>query len=195
MKGYFIQYKFIIPKTIKHSSYTYQKLFRALYGYTQAVCKSNGKTYRYHRRGILSTVPYIRKGKNCVVIPEGTISNLLNFFKTGKNPTHYWNAKGDWKAVYYMNEQEIEDNDIVKAVEDLLERTFILPTTKEQENISSEIKNLLQNPASPNADQTYKTTLLTEAETITNSKWFQTCHTKSKKLSEFHSNLSKLKTI
>src|SRR4030042_1173873 len=84
VKGYFIQYKFIIPENMKHSSYTYQKLFRALYGYTQAVFKSNGKTYHYHRAGVLSATPYLRPGKNCVIIPPGKFQHLLDFFKTGR---------------------------------------------------------------------------------------------------------------
>lgn len=63
VRGYFIQYRFILPDSIKHSSYTYQKLFRAIYGYTQAVHKGSGKNYQYHRQGILSNYPFIRPGK------------------------------------------------------------------------------------------------------------------------------------
>src|SRR3989344_9577320 len=125
VKAYFIQYKFLAPETVKHSSYTYQKLFRALYGYTQNVSKSTGKSYKYHRPGVLSLGPYIRPGKNCVVIPQNQLSSLFEFFKTGRNPTHKWVGKGDWKAVYYMNEKEVGVIDLVKPLEDLIDRTFI----------------------------------------------------------------------
>ena len=83
--AYFIQYKFIVPKSLSHSSYTYQKLFRALYGYTQAVYKSSGKTYKYHRKGVLSDVPFLRPTKNTVIIPVSALQKLLNFFNTGEN--------------------------------------------------------------------------------------------------------------
>ena len=34
---------------------------------------------------------------------------MLDFFKTGKNPAHAWKFKGDWKAVYYMNEKDVDE--------------------------------------------------------------------------------------
>src|SRR3989344_3839606 len=123
-KGHFIKYNFIIPETTKHSSYTYQKLFRALYGYTQNVTKSNGKTYKYHRKGILSDIPYIRPGKNCVIIPPKSFAPLETFFKTGKNPTHYWKTKGNWKAVFYFEEKDLEENSVITALKELTERLF-----------------------------------------------------------------------
>ena len=139
LRGYFIQYKFIVPESIKHSSYTYQKLFRALYGYTQNVTKSNGKSYKYHRRGVLSSTPYIRPGKNCVIIPPGTFNSLIDFFKTGKNPSHYWQGKGDWKAVYYMDEKNLTEDDVRAALEEQLDRTYIVTNTGEHKRLIEEI--------------------------------------------------------
>ncbi|GAG48539.1 unnamed protein product, partial [marine sediment metagenome] len=107
--SYFIQYKFILPESVSHSSYSYQKLFRALYGYTQAVNKSSGKNYKYHRQGVLSSYPYLRAGKNCVIIAPDAFQNLISFFKTGRNPAHKWEVKGNWKAVYYMDEKAIPE--------------------------------------------------------------------------------------
>jgi len=124
MKGYFIQYKFIVPESTKHSSYTYQKLFRALYGYTQNVTKSNGKTYHYLRKGILSDFPYIRPGKNCVIIPPKSFNSLDTFFKTGKNPSHYWRVKGDWKAVFYLDEKSLDENQVINAIKNQIKRAF-----------------------------------------------------------------------
>ena len=112
-----VQYKFILPSDIKHSSYTYQKLFRALYGYTQNVSKSSGKTYRYHRPGVLSSFPFTKPGKNLVLIPKSALSALVDFFKTGKTPSHEWHVKGDWKAAYYTDERDISVSDAAQALD------------------------------------------------------------------------------
>ena len=196
LKGYFIQYKFIIPEEIKHSSYTYQKLFRALYGYTQNVTKSNGKTYKYHRKGILSSVPYIRPGKNCVIIPPAIFSSLIDFFKTGRNPSHKWIVKGNWRAVYYMNEKDVALNDIVPAVEELLDRTYILSTAKDHEKIADEIFNLLGlKQKGEKFDLNYKKALVEEAQKIASSEWAAQVLQKSEKLKKFAQALSALKSI
>ena len=141
--GFFIQYKFITPKSTKRSSYTYQKLFRALYGYTQNVTKANGKTYRYRRNGVLSSTAYIRPGKNCVIIPNSAFNSLTTFFKTGKNPTHFWEEKGDWKAVYYMDEKNLKEEDVLKALDDFLDRTFLSKEAGESQSIQTEISGVL----------------------------------------------------
>ncbi len=141
-KGFFVQYKFILPETIKHSHYTYQKLFRAIYGYTQKVCKSNGKSYSYHRKGLLSDTPFIKHGKNCVIIPQDAFPELKNFFQTGKNPTHQWRTKGDWKAVYYLNEKDLTEEQITKAVEDYIDRYYV-PTGGAHEKLELELATFL----------------------------------------------------
>ncbi|MBN1941196.1 MAG: hypothetical protein JW772_03365 [Candidatus Diapherotrites archaeon] len=194
VKGYFIQYKFIIPSEIKHSSYTYQKLFRALYGYTQAVFKSNGKSYRYHRRGVLSDVPYLRPGKNCVITPQGALTKLLDFFKTGKNPAHLWKWKGDWKAVYYMNEKNIEDREATKALEESMERQYVLSASESHENLASEMSVLLQKQPS-GIDKNYAALLSKEAEKLVSLDWFKQLYSKSEKLSNFYNNYKKLKAM
>jgi hypothetical protein len=192
VKGYFIQYKFIIPENIRHSSYTYQKLFRALYGYTQAVFKSNGKNYHYHRKGVLSDVPYIRPGKNCVIAPASSFSKLLDFFKTGKNPAHSWKLKGDWKAVYYMNEKEVDEKAALQALEELLERQYVLNTAQEHETLLNEMNVLLKKEES-SVDKNYASLLSKEAEKIVSSDWFKQLYSKSEKLSDFYSAYKKLK--
>lgn len=184
IKGYFIQYKFIFPESIKHSSYTYQKLFRALYGYTQAVYKSNGRSYQYHRKGVLSGVPYIRPGKNCVIIPPGTFQNLTEFFKTGKNPTHKWQSKGDWKAVYYMNEKDVEEEQVVSSLESLLERTYIPGNAKEPAKLLAELENKVSRS---DVDPVYLNLLISESQKITDSAWFKEVYSKSEKMKKFYS--------
>ncbi len=156
LTGFFIQYKFITSEKVKHSSYAYQKLFRALYGYTQNVTKSNGKTYKYKRKGILSDIPHIRSGKNCVIIPNTAFNNLATFFKTGKNPTHLWQDKGDWKAVYYMDEKNLKEEDVIKALEDLVARSFVSTTNGEHAvvGLSTELTTILSKTQSNNKVET-----------------------------------------
>ena len=190
VRGYFIQYRFILPDSIKHSSYTYQKLFRAIYGYTQAVYKSNGKTYKYHRPGILSQYPYIRPGKNCVIIPPSAFQNLQNFFKTGHNPTHNWTIKGDWKCTYFLNEKDISELEITKAIEDLLSRKYI-EGSEGLVKLESELKKAINNPP----DKNYSSILLTETQKIIDSEWFKDVYQQSKNLSMFYSNYKKIKEM
>jgi hypothetical protein len=188
VRGYFVQYRFILPETVKHSSYTYQKLFRAIYGYTQAVYKSNGKTYKYHRPGILSTFPYIRPGKNCVIVPQKAFQPLQEFFKTGRNPTHNWTVKGDWKCTYFLNEKDVEDKLIVSALEDMVSRKYI-GGTEGLVKVSAEMKRAIEK----GADQSYINSLLVEAKTIVDQDWFREVYSQSKELAEFYENYKKLK--
>jgi len=192
LKGYFIQYKFITPNTTKHSSYSYQKLFRALYGYTQNVTKSNGKTYIYHREGVLSTYPFIRPGKNCVIIPEKALQALLTFFKTGKNPSHYWVEKGDWKAVYYLGERELKEDELVNAINALIDRTYIYTPSKRFERLVDELESLTFKNVK--ADKNYKTALVNKAQLICSSDWCRAISNKSSKLKQLNNILTQLRT-
>ena len=191
MKGYFIQYKFIIPDSVKHSSYTYQKLFRALYGYSQIVSKSNGKTYNYHRAGVLSRTPYIRPGKNCVVIPQHSFQDLINFFKTGKNPGHYWQVKGDWKAVYYMDEKELEHDKITEAMESLLDRSYVLSTDKTHSKLVEEMEAISSSQSQ--VHEGHKKAVLSKAQEIAMMPWFKESQSKSSSLKKFYELYNKLK--
>jgi len=194
LKGYFIQYKFIIPDTLRHSSYTYQKLFRALYGYTQAVFKSSGKTYHYHREGVLSSVPYLRPGKNCVIIPPTAFQRLIEFFKTGKNPAHVWRGKGEWKAVYYMNEKTIDEASALKALEEMVDRRYVVTNTKNYEKLVNELNSEVERVKS-SADPAYLTYLLTELQSIVGNEWFKAVYTRSERLKRLYSNYKKLKGV
>jgi hypothetical protein len=193
VKGYFIQYKFIIPESMQHSSYTYQKLFRALYGYTQAVFKSNGKTYHYHRPGVLSNTPYLRPGKNCVIIPPGNFQKLLEFFKTGRNPTHAWKGKGDWKAVYYMNEKDVNEKNAIAALEDLLARYCISTESGKKEKLASELNTVLEKSKKGSVERGYLSMLLSEAQPIVSNEWFKNLAGHSEKLKSFYADYRKIK--
>lgn len=178
---------------MKHSAYTYQKLFRAIYGYTQTVTKSNGKSYSYHRKGVLSEVPYIKQGKNCVVIPQESFGELKNFFQTGVNPTHRWETKGDWKAVYYLNDKDIEDHHMVKAVENMLDRTYIVSGNSPQK-IEDEIQNAVTlMKKNETLDEATKASMLSQANKVLNHSWFKQHHPKSARLTSFNKNVQELK--
>ncbi len=185
VRGYFIQYKFIIPETTKHSSYEYQKLFRAIYGYTQTVNKSVGKNYKYQRDGILSNFPYVRTGKNCIIIPQSAFQKLTNFFKTGVNPTHHWKVKGNWKAVYYMDEKEVNSNLVVESILSLIERTKV-----------SNKKNIYEDLVFFNTlefqDKKALEPVLVKAQKIVSEDWFKISQNNSPKLKEFKELYDKL---
>ena len=192
LKGYFVQYKFIIPETIKHSSYTYQKLFRALYGYTQNVTKSNGKTYHYHRKGVLSEIPYIRPGKNCVIIPPKSFTTLDNFFKTGRNPTHYWKVKGNWKAVFYLDEKNLEQTQAIEAIKDQIKRAF----QQDYENVPIQDLTTLVDKTKSGEDvpQEKIKLALNEAEKIISNSWFKDVYSRDKTLKKFYEDYRTLKS-
>jgi hypothetical protein len=195
-KSYFIQYKFILPESIKHSTYTYQKLFRAIYGYTQNVTKSNGKTYHYFRKGVLSDTPYYRPGKNSVIITPDAFPKLKQFFATGQNPSHKWVTKGDWKAVYYMDEKELDESKAIQSLEDLLDRTYISSDAAQPQKILSELSTILDatNSSIPNVE-VRKRTIISESQTILSNEWFQQHHPKSKILTEFNEKVKLLKGL
>jgi hypothetical protein len=191
LKGYFIQYKFIIPENVRHSSYTYQKLFRALYGYTQAVFKSNGRVYHYHRPGVLSDIPYIRPGKNCVIIPPWAFQKLIDFFKTGRNPTHQWRGKGEWKAVYYMNEKDVEERKAMDALNALLSRVQVKGPHRGVLTLPEAIQNVVADGGK--ADDDFNSLLLSKAREIVDSAWFKAVYPLSGNLKNFYSLYRTLK--
>ncbi len=168
-----------------HSSYTYQKLFRALYGYSQTVSKSSGKTYKYWRHGVLSKGPYLRPGKNCVVIPPNAFQTLVNFFKTGKNPCHNWSSKGDWKAVYYMDEKDLKESDIAASIEKLLDRTYVLNEFNEHAPLFDELDRISKAPG-PENTKPQKTEIISRAKPIVESDWFKAVYKESPKLKKFY---------
>jgi len=190
VRGYFVQYRFIIPENVKHSSYTYQKLFRAIYGYTQAVCKGSGKVYKYHRPGILSNYPYLRPGKNCVIIPQQAFQTLQEFFKTGHNPTHNWETKGEWKCTYFLNEKDINEADVIKSLEDLLSRKFI-ENIEGLSKLTTEMERAVENESSVE----YKHNLVVEAQKIVDLEWFSQVYLQSLQLNSFYTLFKKLKGI
>ena len=193
-EGYFIQYKFILPAETQHSSYTYQKLFRAIYGYTQKVTKSSGKSYTYYRKGILSDVPYIRPGKNAVIIPKEAFTELISFFNTGKNPSHHWKTKGDWKAVYYMDEKKLEEPVVLKALEGLIDRTHVCIQETQFEKLLPSMRDIIEKTTSgQEIDKARKEISLKAAQNIISKPWLRELKEKPKKITELIELYNKIK--
>lgn len=127
MKGYLIKYRY--KGAQPSSSYQYQRFFRALYGYTQVVTKSNGKTYVYYREGVLTTYPHIREGRNTVTVPENALEPLINFFKTGKNPAHEFEDLSNWTVTYYIEEVSVDESSALRAIYSALNRVMVRTDT------------------------------------------------------------------
>ncbi len=123
MKGFLIKYRY--KGAQPSSSYQYQRFFRALYGYTQVVTKSNGRTYVYYREGVLTTYPYIREGRNTVTVSENALEPLINFFKTGKNPAHEFEDLSNWTVTYYIEEVNVDESSALRAIYSALNRIMV----------------------------------------------------------------------
>jgi hypothetical protein len=196
VKAYYIQYKFILPESIKHSTYTYQKLFRAIYGYTQNVTKSNGKVYHYHRKGVLSDTPYIRPGKNAVIIHPSAFPKFKLFCATGQNPSHNWRSKGDWKAVYYMDEKEIDEPKIIQALEEMLDRTYVVPTEKTPRKLPEELSTILdKHTLNEKIEDSHKLVVLNESQNIVSHEWFRNHYQSSQMLTSFNEKVKLLRGL
>ncbi|MDN5358360.1 MAG: hypothetical protein PWP76_203 [Candidatus Diapherotrites archaeon] len=120
--GYRVMYS--IKWSGKKSAYIYQRFFRAIYGYTQVVVKGNGRRYVYYREGVLTKYPFIKEGKNMVVVPDNALQPLLNFLKTGQNPAHRFSFSANWPELvkYSMEETSVDDHPASMAVLEALGR-------------------------------------------------------------------------
>jgi hypothetical protein len=179
----YIKYKFIFDKNIKHSSYLYQKIFRSIYGYHQNVTKKNNKVYKYFREGVLSNIPYIRPGKNSVILPINYEHKLINFFQTGENPTHKWRTKGNWKVDYNIKDIEIDVKSIADSLENYINNYKIINVDNTKlSNIYEELSNIVDNNIN---NIKYKLFIYKKLKNIVKSQWFE----KSKRFSELLNNL------
>jgi hypothetical protein len=164
-----IKYKFIFNKSITKSSYIYQKVFRSIYGYNQAVYKKNNKKYVYFREGILSFIPYIKSEKNSVIIPSGYEDKLINYFETGINPTHNWRMKGDWNVKYEINNIELDIVNISLGVEKFIKNYNVLSNNFKAYNyIEIELNKIINNNVK---DEKYLSYLIKKLENIFNFEW------------------------
>lgn len=166
-----VKYKIKITGDYNHSDYGYQKIFRAIYGYTQNVTKGNGKTYIYHRPGVLSKTPYIKKGKNEVIVPKDALTPLLDFLKTGENPTHKWHEKGNWQGTYTLYDIDIADQQARKAMERVISNSFVI----DEDGTIKKLSIILEECASGQRKQVpfpLKQSILSEIKKLTSMDWY-----------------------
>lgn len=191
-KAYMVKYKVKMIGEYNHSDYSYQKIFRAIYGYTQNVTKGNGKIYIYHRPGILSKTPYIKKGKNEVIVPKECLTALLDFFKTGENPAHKWAEKGNWNATYTLYDVEVSEQHAKKAIDRVINSTFIVDDDGTVKRILNLLEEMFEQNKMPS--QPLKNTLLNDIKKIQNMEWYLMIIDKTTLIKRFETLVTKFKT-
>jgi len=60
------------------SLYERNKFFRGLFGYRQTVTE-NGKTYRYEKEGLLSTIPTIKVEDSVIILQDDDAETLMEY--------------------------------------------------------------------------------------------------------------------
>ncbi len=191
----YIKYKFIFNNNIKHSSYLYQKVFRSIYGYTQNVTKKDKKTYLYHRIGVLENIPYIRPGKNSVIIPLNTEHSLINFFNIGTTPTHHFREKGDWNINYSIEKIEINDIDIIRTIEKYIDSLVIISIDGNNKKLTDELNKIIEDTEYLyKYKKANKYNLLNKIKQIQEIDWFVKCK-KSERITNFYNTIEKVKNI
>ena len=188
----YIKYKFTFNNNIKHSSYLYQKIFRSIYGYQQNVTKSNKKIYIYKRPGIISNIPHIKPGKNSIILPIGYETNLIEFFNTGKNPTHNWRNKGNWEINYSINRIDIPKESIISELENYIKNYKIINLDNKESTILIESNKILNKEVN---DINYIKNIIKIVNNITSYEWFKETYTYSEFLNNFYSIVLKLNEI
>jgi len=190
IRSVLLKYKFSFIENTKHSSYLYQKVFRSIYGYTQNVTKNNNKVYSYSRNGILSNIPYIKTSKNAVILPLGSEYELIEYFDTGKNPTHNWKTKGDWKVEYTKDFIDVDLDSVTKAIDDLLNHYKIINNENKQVKLIDEIKLIL---LKDNLSPTYISYIYNTMKKIIDLNWFSETNKQPQIISDFYDNYNKFK--
>ena len=103
--------------------------------------------------------------------------------------THYWKEKGDWKAVYYMDEKELTNIDIIKAFSSLLNRKYIR-VNDEYGLLKDQLKIFAK---SENPNEIAIKLLLEEIVPIINNEWFKQVYKESDILNDFYSDYLSIK--
>lgn len=125
-------------------------------------------------------MPFIRPSKNSIIIPVDSFQRLINFFNTGENPAHRWSSKGDWKAVYYLSDKQINEQLAAKAFEKVLDRQWV--------NYDGEkvlLEDFLSKKASAGLDKKSKELLMPICNRITTHDWFLKSYVYSERLTNF----------
>lgn len=192
----YIKYKFIFDNNIKHSSYLYQKVFRSIYGYTQNVTKKDKKTYLYHREGVLENIPFIRPGKNGIVVPINTEHNIINFFNTGKSPTHNFKERGEWSIDYDIQKIEVNEVDIIKATESFINSIVVVSIDGKNTKLFDELNRIINDKEySSKFKKANKDNLINKINNILEIDWLKKTKENSEKIKNFISLFTKVKEI
>ena len=190
IRSVLIKYKFSFEENTAHSSYLYQKVFRSIYGYNQNVTKKSTKIYNYFRTGVVSNTPYIKSGKNSLILPIGYETELIEYFETGKNPTHNWKNKGNWTVEYKKDFIDIDSETITKTLGNYINTLKMVNESNKQVNFMEELNLIL---SKDNSNQNYITTILNIMKKIINTNWFNETNKLSSDLSKFYEIYNKLK--
>ena len=183
--GSFVKYMFIIPGVSDWSEYRYQKLFRLLYGYVQVVSKSSGGHYTYDRGGILTELPYIKTGKNSVIVPPDNLQRLISFFRTKKTSAGD-KAPEDCQIKYFIETVQKDPRELVPAFDALFERVRL----ESGKPLDAALSDLVTQEDYSSKDAGF---VLQHAERVCSSSWFQSVMRESPRLGKFFENYQKLK--
>ncbi|MBS8122187.1 hypothetical protein [Candidatus Vampirococcus lugosii] len=190
IKSDYIKYNFIFPEGTNHSSYIYQKVFRSIYGYSQNVTKKNNKIYTYLRKGIISEIPYIKPGKNTVILPLNNKDLLLDYFKTGINPTHNWKIRGDWKVDYNIDTIEVDSESIIRSLEYYIKNYKVINIFNKNNLLLNEIEFCINNN---NINKDYIDYIYKIINKITSFNWYKEVYNDSEYLTNFNNKVIEFK--
>lgn len=183
----YIKYKFIFNNNkINHNSYNYQKLFRVIYGYTQNITKKDKKIYKYHRQGIIEDLPFIRPGRNCIILPINTEYKLINFFDNKIGAAHNFKEKDYYFVKYTIDKIEVNDLEIINCLEKYINNCNIISFDGKQDKLINELNKIINEPEYLNKfKKKNKDNLLDKLNNITSIDWFVKCKGKSDIVSGF----------
>jgi len=190
----YIKYKFKFNDNIKHSSYLYQKIFRSIYGYTQNVTKKDKKVYLYHREGVLEGIPYIRPGKNSIIVPINTEHKIINFFNTGKSPTHHFKERGEWSIEYNIDKIELNDIEIIKIIDPFISSQIIISIDGKNTKLLDELNRIINDKDYLSKfKKTNKDNLISKVNNILEINWISKSKESSEKVKELMNLFNKVK--
>jgi hypothetical protein len=169
-------------------------VFRSIYGYTQNVTKKDKKTYQYYREGVIEDLPHIRPGKNSLILPINTEHKLINFFNTGKSTTHNFREKGDWNIDYSIDKVEINEQDIIIALENFIKNQNVISQSGNNNKLINELDLIINNQDYFNKyKKPNKNNLLNKLNIIESLDWFIKCKNKSEFIDEFTKKVELIK--
>jgi len=180
----FIKYKFIFNKDIKHTSYTYQKVFRDIYGYNQNVTKNNNKVYKYYRRGIINNIPFIKPGKNSIILPIGFEEQLIKYFDSIKN------ISDKYILTYSVDKIDINKESVIESFEKFINEYKILNLDNKNILLINELNNIINNNIN---NKNYLLYIIKQCEYIINLSWFNDIKDQSELITNFYKNYNIIK--